>query len=89
MFFPVRQYLLFHKYVIYTIFTCIYMYWSCEGFVLLIVLQWEIFDEEPSVCYLIVLPLVLNALHASQILSFKDILVEASLMAKEKAESMH
>lgn len=64
------------------------MYWSCEGFVLLIVLQWEIFDEEPSVCYLIVLPLVLNALHASQILSFKDILVEASLMAKEKAESM-
>lgn len=54
-----------------------------------IVLQWEIFDEEPSVCYLIVLPLVLNALHASQILSFKDVLVEASLMAKEKAESMH
>ena len=56
---------------------------------LLIVLQWKIFDEEPSVCNLIVLPLVLNALHASQILSFKDILVEASLMAREKAESMH
>lgn len=55
---------------------------------LLIVLQWEIFDEEPSVCNLIVLPLVLNALHASQILPFKDILVEASLMAREKAESM-
>ena len=54
---------------------------------LLIVLQWEIFDEEPSVCNLIVLPLVLNALDASQILSFKNILVEASLMAREKAET--
>lgn len=50
---------------------------------LLIILQCEIFDEEPAVCNLIVLPLVLNALHVSQILSFKDIhvLVEATIVA--------